>query len=69
MPNHEAISLVRIAIEWAALGIELLGALVIITGVIQVVITHGTIRFIFKKEDPGVYEDYKHQLGRHFYWD
>jgi len=64
MPNHEAISLVRIAIEWASLGIELLGALVIITGVIQVVVTYGTIRFIFKKEEPGAYENYKHQLGK-----
>ena len=64
MPNHEAISVVRIAIEWASLGIELLGALVIIAGVIQVVITHGTIRFLSKLENPGAYEKYKHQLGK-----
>ncbi|HQR43141.1 MAG TPA: DUF1622 domain-containing protein [Gemmatales bacterium] len=64
MPNSEAIGVVRVAIEWASLGIEVLGALVIIAGVIQVTITHGTIRFLFKMETPGAFESYKHQLGK-----
>jgi len=64
MPNSEAISLVRTAIEWASLGIEVLGALVIIAGVIQVTISHGTVRFINKLEKPGAYESYKQQLGK-----
>lgn len=64
MSPSEAIGVVRAAIEWASLGIEVLGALVIITGVIQVVITHGTVRFLLKREEAGAYESYKHQLGR-----
>lgn len=64
MPHSEAITMVRTAIEWASLGIEVLGALIIIAGVIQVVITHGTVRFLLKAEKPGAFEGYKHQLGR-----
>ena len=64
MPNSEAIGMVRVAIEWASLGIEVLGAMVIIAGVVQVTITHGTIRFLFKMEKPGAFESYKHQLGK-----
>jgi len=64
MPHSEAIGVVRNVIEWASLGIEVLGALIIIAGVIQVVITHGTVRFLTKLEKPGAFESYKHQLGR-----
>ena len=42
----------------------MLGALIIIAGVIQVVMTHGTVRFLMKLEKPGAFENYKHQLGR-----
>lgn len=64
MSTSEAIGVVRTAIEWASLGIEVLGALVIIAGVIQVIIAHGTVRFLVKLEKPGAFESYKHQLGR-----
>ncbi|MEI6547236.1 MAG: DUF1622 domain-containing protein [Burkholderiales bacterium] len=55
---------VRDVIEWAALGIEILGAVVIVAGVLRVAITRGTIRFLLKLDEPGAYESYKHQIGR-----
>lgn len=64
MPNEHLIANVRIAIEWAALGIEILGAVVIVAGVLRVAITRGTVRFLLKLDEPGAYESYKHQIGR-----
>jgi uncharacterized membrane protein len=64
MPNEHLVETVRAAIEWAALGIEILGALVIVAGVLRVAITRGTIRFLFKLEEPGAYGSYKQQMGR-----
>jgi len=64
MPNEHLVETVRGAIEWAALGIEVLGALVIVAGVLRVAITRGTIRFLFKLEEPGAYGSYKQQMGR-----
>ena len=64
MPNEHLIDSVRTVIEWAALGIEMLGALIIIAGVLRVAITRGTVRFLLKLDDPGAYESYKHQIGR-----
>jgi len=58
------IDTIRHAIEWAALGIEILGAAVIIAGVLRVAITRGTVRFLMKLDEPGAYESYKHQIGR-----
>jgi uncharacterized membrane protein len=64
MPNEHLVENVRAAIEWAALGIEILGAVVIVAGVLRVAITRGTIRFLFKLEEPGAYGSYKQQMGR-----
>jgi uncharacterized membrane protein len=64
MPNEHLVESVRAAIEWAALGIEILGAVVIVAGVLRVAITRGTIRFLFKLEEPGAYGSYKQQMGR-----
>ena len=64
MPNEHLIAAVRAAIEWAALGIEMLGAVVIVAGVLRVAITRGTVRFLLKLDEPGAYESYKHQIGR-----
>jgi len=64
MPNEHLLETVRGAIEWAALGIEVLGALVIVAGVLRVAITRGTIRFLFKLDEPGAYGSYKQQVGR-----
>ena len=64
MPGEHLVGTVRQVIEWAALGIELLGAIVIVAGVLRVAITRGTVRFLLKIDDPGAYESYKHQIGR-----
>jgi len=50
--------------EWAAIGIEVLGAAVIVAGVIKIAITRGTIRYLFQLGKPGAYESYKHQMGK-----
>ena len=64
MPDSETVSVVRTVIEWTALGIEILGALVIVAGVLRVAITRGTVRYLFQLDKPGAYESYKHQMGR-----
>jgi uncharacterized membrane protein len=64
MPDAQLVQNIRDVIDWAALGIEILGAAVIVAGVLRVAITRGTIRFLFKLDEPGAYEGYKHQIGR-----
>lgn len=64
MHAEETISTLRALIEWAAFGLELLGALVIVIGVLRVAITRGMLRFLLKVDDARAYEDYKHQIGR-----
>jgi len=64
MHAEEAMVVVRAAIEWAALGIEMLGALVIVVGVLRVAITRGTVRFLLKVDEPAAFDSYKHQIGR-----
>lgn len=64
MSGSEAVAIIRTVIEWAALGIEILGAAVIVAGVLRVAITHGTVRYLFQLDKPGAYESYKHQMGR-----
>ena len=56
MPNEHLIENIRVVIEWAALGIEMLGALIIVAGVLRVAITRGTVRFLLKLDEPGAYE-------------
>jgi uncharacterized membrane protein len=63
MPGSDVVGTIRTIIEWAALTIEILGALVIVAGVLRVAITRGTIRFLFRLDRPGAYESYKHQMG------
>src|SRR5262249_44621996 len=64
MPGSDLVVTIRTIIEWAALGIEILGATVIVAGVIRVVIMRGTVRYLFQLDKPGAYESYKHQMGR-----
>lgn len=64
MNSEHMIATLRETIEWAALAIEMLGAVVIVAGVLRVAITRGTVRFLIKLDDPGAYESYKHQIGR-----
>src|SRR5215831_12616473 len=64
MSGTEIVGTIRDVIEWAALVIEVLGAVIIVAGVLRVAITRGTIRYLFKLDQPGAYESYKHQMGR-----
>jgi len=64
MPNEHLIENVRSVIEWAALSIEILGAVVIFAGVLRVSITRGTVRFVMRLGQPGAYDGHKHQIGR-----
>ena len=64
MIDSEITRIIRTVIEWAALGIEILGASVIVAGVMKVAITRGTVRYLFQLDKPGAYESYKHQMGR-----
>jgi uncharacterized membrane protein len=64
MPDSQIVGIIRTIIEWAALTIEILGASVIVAGVLRVAIMHGTIRYLFQLDKPGAYESYKHQMGR-----
>ena len=64
MPGSEAVGVVRAVIEWAALAIEILGATVIVAGVIRVAVMRGTVRYLFQLDKPGAFERYKHQMGR-----
>ena len=64
MPEPQLIDHIREAIEWAAMGIEILGAVVIFSGVMRVALTRGTVRFLLKQGQPGDYESYKHEMGR-----
>ena len=65
MPNEHLIENLRAAIEWAALGIEILGVLIIVVGVLRAAVTRGTVRFLLRLEqDPGAYEGYKNLIGR-----
>ncbi len=64
MPEPQLIDHIREAIEWAAMGIEILGAVVIFAGVVRVALTRGTVRFLLKQGQPGDYESYKHEMGR-----
>jgi uncharacterized membrane protein len=64
MLGSEVVEIIRGVFEWAALLIEVLGAAIIVAGVIKVAITRGTIRYLFQLGKPGAFEDYKHQLGK-----
>lgn len=64
MSGSELVGIVRGVFEWAALVIEVLGAGIIVAGVIKVAITRGTVRYLFQLGQPGAYESYKHQLGK-----
>ena len=64
MPHSEVVGFIRSFFEWAALCIEVLGAGVIVMGVVQLAITRGTFRYVFQRHESGDYENYKHQLGK-----
>jgi uncharacterized membrane protein len=61
---NDVLPTVRHATEWVALVIELLAVAVIVVGVVMVVISRGTVRYLFHLEDERAVERYKEQLGR-----
>ena len=64
MPSEHVVEFVRGAMEWAALGIEIVGVVVIVAGVLRIIVTRGAVRFLFKLEERGAYHEYKRQMGR-----
>ena len=64
MSGNEIMGGIRTVIEWAALGIEIMGATVIVVGILRVVVTRGTIRYLYQLEKPEAYENYKVEMGR-----
>lgn len=52
------------AIDWIALGIELLAVAVVVMGVLRVALRYGTVRYLFQVHTPGEYQSYRQQLGR-----
>ena len=62
--SHQVVEVIQHAIEWIALGIEVLAVAVIAGGVIILAITRGTVRYVFHLGEPGAYQSYKHQLGK-----
>ena len=51
-------------IELAAFGIEVLAVAVIVAAVIVVVVSRGTMRYLFRPGTQGAYESYKLRLGK-----
>jgi len=64
MSGHEIIELTREAVDYVAMGIEVLAVLVILTGVIVVAVSRGTVRQAFRVGKPGTHERYAQLLGR-----
>jgi uncharacterized membrane protein len=64
MSNDDLVAFIRALIEWAALGIEMIAVVVIVTGVIRVAFNRGTIRYLTRLDGPDADETSKHQLGK-----
>jgi uncharacterized membrane protein len=64
MAGSELFAIVRAAIEWAALGIEVVAVAVIVAAVVMVVVSSGTYRYLFGRNATAANKSYKHQLGR-----
>jgi hypothetical protein len=64
MSAAELKQMIHDAIEWAALGIEILAVLLIVAAVVVLAVRRGTFRYLFHLDEPGVGRAYKHQLGK-----
>jgi uncharacterized membrane protein len=62
--NQQLMETIQHAIEWAALGIELLAVAVIMVGVTILAIRREAVRYAFRLEEPGAYDSYRLQLAR-----
>ena len=63
MSGH-VIEMFHLAVEWAAVGIELLAVAVIVSAVVILAVRRGTVRYLFQLGKSGAYENYRNQLGR-----
>ncbi len=61
--SDEIVHVVRMMIEWASLGIEVLAVAVVVTAVVTMAVRRGTVRFLFKLDHQHAYASYKRQLG------
>jgi uncharacterized membrane protein len=64
MTGQKIVELIQMVIEYAAMGIDILAVAVIVTAVIMIMVSRGTVRYVFHVGKPGAYERYKYQLGR-----
>lgn len=62
--NGDVLTMIRLAIEWAALGIEILAVIIIVSSVIMTAVSRGTVRFLFRIDKPGALDAYKHQFAK-----
>ena len=58
------VEVIQKLIELAAFGIEVLAVAVIVAAVIVVVVSRGTMRYLFRPGTQGAYESYKLRLGK-----
>jgi len=56
--------MIRRAIEWVSVGIEILAVVVIASSVVSLAVTRGTLRYLFHLSTPGASEGHKHSLGK-----
>jgi uncharacterized membrane protein len=62
--HGELVATIRLAIEWASLGIEVVAVVIIVSSVVMAVISRGIVRFLVHVEKPGAFAAYKHQLAK-----
>jgi uncharacterized membrane protein len=55
---------VREVVEWVALGIEILGVVVIVAGVLRVAVLNGLAGWLPRRDLPEAGDSLKHQIGR-----
>jgi uncharacterized membrane protein len=62
--SAHVIEIFHLIADLSALGIEMLAVALIVAAVIILTIQQGAIRHILQIGKPGVYDEYKHQLGK-----
>ena len=64
MPETNVANIIRSLIECVALGIEVIGVMVIVAGILGVIFSPGLVRYLFQFATAAEEENCKHQLGR-----
>jgi len=67
--NGHVTQTLHLIVELAALGIELLAVVVIVSAVLILAVRRGAVRYLFQLGKTGAYEQYRNVLGRAYYWD